>query len=168
MNRSELGRAIPTPLMKSQLVTKNQTAGDIARLLLIAEKDSRPYVAKLIPFFRTRNRKEVCKRLWYFLRSNINYVKEPPSRQTAKTINRIISDGYGDCKHYATFSVSILRALGIPCVFRLASFDYSNPSPTHAYCVAFINGEEVYIDPCIKRFDQECAYKHKHDLKPAK
>lgn len=159
---------MPSPAMKEQLITRNQTAEDIARLLLYAEKESRRYVPKIVEYFDDRNPENICYKVWFFLRRNVNYLKEPPTRQTAKTINRIIADGYGDCKHYATFSVAILRALGIPCVFRLASFDWSNKTPTHAYCVAFINGKEIYIDPCIRQFDQECAYKHKHDLKPAK
>ena len=168
MMRSELGRAMPTPQMKSVLITKNQSAEDIARLLLFAEKQSRAYIPKLLPFFEDKDAILCCKKVWYFLRNNINYVKEPPARQTAKTINRLVSDGFGDCKHYATFSVCVLRALGIPCVFRLASFTHGNTNPTHAYCVAFVNGEEIYIDACIKKFDNECAYKYKHDIKPAK
>ena len=168
MNRDVVGRAMPSPTMREQLITKNQKAEDIARLLLYAEKQSRPHVGKILPFFAVKKPKDVCYRLWFFLRRNINYHKEPPTRQTAKTINRIVKDGYGDCKHYATFAVCVLHALGIPCTFRLASFEHGNTNPTHAYCVAYINGEEVYIDPCIKQFDQECAYKHKHDLKPSR
>jgi len=166
--RSAISKALPTPTMTSQLVTKNQSAEDIARLLVYAEKQSRAYVPKILKYFDAKTDREACNRVWYFLRNNINYRKEPPARQTAKTINRLIADGYGDCKHYATFSVAVLRALGIPCCFRLASFTYGNPSPTHAYCVAFVNGKEIYLDACIKNFDNECAYKHKTDIKPAK
>jgi len=168
MNRASLRRNMPAPQYRAILVKKNQTANDIAKLLRIAELDSRKYVGKIIKFFEAKTRVESCKLVWYFLRNNITYNKEPASLQSAKTINRLMADGFGDCKHYSIFSVCILRALKIPCVFRLASFNYYDATPTHAYCVAFINGQEVCIDACIKNFDDECSYKYITDIKPLK
>lgn len=166
MSRAALREIIPAPNYQTRLITKNQSAKDIAALLLVAERNSRVYVKKLLPFFDAKTEKEVAYKVWYFLRNNINYVKEPPSRQSAKTINRIISDGFGDCKHYSIFAVCILRAFGMDANFRLAGFTYDDKSPTHAYAVVFVGDRKIIIDPCIKRFNEECSYKHVYNIKP--
>lgn len=163
-----LRSSVPLPEYRNKLIAHNQTTVDIAKLMLKCEAESRKYVGKVSKFFNAESDKEKCKRVWFYLRNHIKYVKEPADRQTAKTINRIIYDGFGDCKHYSIFAVCILKSLGVPVRFRLVSFDNYKKTPTHAYAVAKINGREVIIDACIENFDQESNYNYKFDVSPIK
>jgi hypothetical protein len=77
----------------------------------------------------------------------------------------ILSTKPGDCKHYTTFCCSVLRALNITTQMRLISQNFYDSDPNHIYCVAIINGKEIIVDPCIKVFNSEAAYKYKYNLK---
>jgi hypothetical protein len=155
--------AMPKPNFRNRLISKDQTTGDIVKLILECEKKSRIYIPKIENFFKGGNDLEKCKRVWYFLRKNILYIKESPDRQTGKLINRFLYDKFGDCKHFSIFSACILNYFGVPVKFRLVSFD-SKKSPTHIYCVAEINGKEVIVDGCIDNFGQESNYSSKIDV----
>jgi hypothetical protein len=163
-----LRSSIPSPEFRNKLIKKDQTTTDIAKLMLSCEFKSRADVKKIIHFFYNKNLTvpEICFRVWKYLRENIKYIKEPSDKQTAKTINRIIYDGFGDCKHYSIFAVGILKCLGIPVRFRLVSFERYKKSPSHAYAVAKIKGKEIIIDACIDQFNKESSYSYKFDVSP--
>lgn len=151
---------------KRELISKYQTAKEIIEQLQRAEYNSRSVSKKLVPFFKKFDQRETCETVWYFLRKRITYNAEPPKDQTAKTINRFIVDGVGDCKHYATASVGILNACGIPAWFVFVSQNKFSKTPTHAYCCAMVNKKVVVIDPCRESFDSECRHYYKYNVAP--
>src|SRR5437867_3697560 len=93
--------AIAKPNFKSEKITSLQTAEDIRKQLQRAEYNSRSFSRKLATFFKKGSDYETCEFVWQWLVDNIDYDKEPADDQNAKTIERFIVDGYGDCKHYA-------------------------------------------------------------------
>jgi hypothetical protein len=149
------------------LVSRYQTSGEIASAIVKAIKDSEESAKNLAPYFKASSKKESCKLIFAFLKKVVPYVKESSDDQTAKTINRILKDANkygGDCKHYATFSASICKALNIPCKLRLISQRFNDTTPNHIYCVAIINGKEIIIDPVLNTFDTEARYNYKYDI----
>jgi hypothetical protein len=149
------------------LVSRYQTSGEIASAIVKAIKDSTDSAKNLAPYFKARTKKESCQVIFEFLKKVVPYRKESSDNQTAKTINRILKDASkygGDCKHYATFSASICKALHIPCKLRLISQRFNDTTPNHIYCVAVINGNEIIIDPVLNSFDDEARYNYKYDI----
>lgn len=149
---------IPAPNNEKQFIIASQTAGDIMKQLERAEKDSKQASIALSTGFKADNKIQTCKRVFDWLKKNIKYDAEPRIEQTGKTISRFVKDGYGDCKHYATFSVGVLKACGIDAYFKLVGQDKTKKVPNHVYCVADVNGKQIIIDPCRKEFNSECKY----------
>ena len=152
---------------KNILVTRYQSTGDIAASILKAINESEKTAKKLAPYFKNSNKYESCKLIFLFVKKMLPYKQEPAARQTARTLNRILQDNKlgGDCKHYATFSAALCKALNIKCCLRLIAQKLGTNVPNHIYCVAFINGKEVIIDQVLKNFDTEARYHKKYDIK---
>lgn len=153
---------------RREFITKYQTAKQIMQQMRRAEFNSRAVSKKLAPFFKKTDEMETCEIVYLYLKKTILYEAEPKHDQTAKTINRFIVDGYGDCKHYATASVGILNACGIPAWFVLVSQDKKNKTPNHAYACALVRNKVIVIDPCRKSFNSECRHYFKYNIPPKK
>ena len=152
------------PKFKKEVIRGTQTAGTIADQLKRAIYESQPAAESISNKFKGSSGKMSCFNVWDYCRNNIQYKKESANLQTAKTLPMILHDKKGDCKHYTTFCCSILRALGIKTQMRLISQNFYDSDPNHIYCIAIINGEEIIVDPCIKVFNSEAAYKYKYNL----
>lgn len=153
------------PKFNKVYIAGTQNARNIAKQIKKSILESQPAAAVVAYKFRGGSPYLSCYNVYKYLRNNIKYVRESGNLQTAKTLPRILWDKYGDCKHYTTFACSVLNALGIKCFMRMISQDYYDQNPTHIYCVAIIDGREVIVDPCIKKFDSEAQYKYKYNLK---
>lgn len=152
---------------KDELICHFQTAEDIKRAIRRAEYESRGFAKRLKPFFNSNDKEKVCKRVWTFLRLYINYKAEPKQKQTAMRIPVFFVRKRGDCKHYATTSVGILRACGVPAWFCIVR-QGGDKTKWHAYCNALVNGNVITVDPCRKRFDSECRFVKKYNVSPIK
>lgn len=133
-----------------------------------AIKESEQSANALAPYFKNVDKKTSCKLIFIFCKNVVPYKREPGNKQTAKTLPRILQDAKmngGDCKHYATISASLCKALGIPVKLRLISQNFYDKSPNHIYAVAKINGKDVIIDPVLKNFDTEARFNYKYDVK---
>lgn len=162
-----VSKYLPRPNGRSIVVVNRQTVEDISGLMKRGVKDSKEQAESIAWMFRGRSKRDTCGNIWNYLKKNVRYEKESPEVQSVKTLSRLlVTDKKGDCKHLATAAAALCKALNIRCHFRLVSFDYSNPTPTHVYTVAYDDhGSPIYIDAVIKRFDEEPAYKHKTDVK---
>jgi hypothetical protein len=156
----------PKAKLTSEIVSGKQTARNIALQLKRAILESKSDALTIKDNFKGKSKYITCFNVWEFCRNNIKYKRESGDLQTAKTIARIWHDRNtgGDCKHFTTFCCSILSSLGIPCEMRMISQNFYNSDPTHIYCVAYVNGKEVIVDPCLKSFDNEAQYKYKYNL----
>ncbi len=150
---------------KNILVARYQTTGQIAGAIVRAVKESQPTAEKLKKYFQG-DKYQQAKLIFIFCKNLLPYKKESASRQTARTMNRIIQDAKkgGDCKHFSTLSASLCKALNIKCKLRLISQRYDNDQPNHIYTVALINGREVIIDAVLPNFDTEARYNKKFDI----
>lgn len=153
---------------RKKFLVQFQSAKDIAKSIREDEKESRAFAKKLVPFFNNSDKLKVCRRVWVFLRTYIRYGAEPKEEQTTKSIARFIADRKGDCKHYATASVGILNACGVPAWFVVVRQSKTDKTRFHAYCCALVGNEVVVIDPCRERFNSECRFVKKYNIAPLK
>jgi transglutaminase-like putative cysteine protease len=160
-------KSILTPDFRSEVIQGRQDAFNIANTIKRAILDSKAQSDSIAYKFVGENDYQTCKNLYNYIRHNIRYKKEQSSLQTAKTLGRILFDknSGNDCKHFTIISCSILRSLKIPCKMRLISQNFYSVEPTHIYCVANVNGNDVILDACISEFDKEANYKYKYDIK---
>ena len=153
------------PQFKKEIIKGTQNAKNIANQIKRAILESSIAADSIAHKFKGRTKFITCFNIYDYLRRNIEYKREGEDLQTAKTIQRILYDKKGDCKHYTIFSCAILRSLGIPCEMRLISQNFYSTEPTHIYCVAYIQGQEIIVDSCMKSFNNEAQYKYKYNLK---
>jgi len=161
--------AYPTLQAKNRdlFVSRFQTAPEIAAAIVKAVDESSQDAKILAPYFDSDSQKAAARLIFVFIKNAIPYKKEPSSRQTAKTLARMLQDAKkkgGDCKHYATAAAALCKALNIKCKLRLISQKDGDKTPNHIYTVAVINGREVIIDPVLKSFDTEARYNYKYDI----
>lgn len=164
--RKSLINKLPPAKNTSIQVARVQTIDNIFSLVKKGVRDSVPQADLIAWSLIDRDEIKTCYNVWEFLKKNVRYEKEGKELQTIKTLSRLLTqDKKGDCKHFSTATASLLTALKIPFVYRLVSFNYYAPTPTHIYIVAKINGEEIPIDCVLNKFNSEPAYKYKTDYK---
>ncbi len=149
------------------LVSRYQTAPEIAGAIVKAIQESKPQADILKHYFDNNNKETSLKLIFLFCKKTIPYKREPSETQTAKTIGRLLQDAKkygGDCKHYATFIGAICKSLKIPVKLRLISQKFDDKTPNHIYCIAKANGKNFIIDPVLKKFDEEARYNYKYDI----
>jgi len=155
------------PNFKGVLVARYQNTEQIAAAIQLAINESAPAANYLSKFFKNPNKIESLRLIYFFTKKTIPYKKEPGSRQTAKTLQRILNDSKttgGDCKHYSVTIASLCKSLNIPVKLRMVGQSLLNDNLTHIYPVAIINGNEFILDCCVSGFNQECRYTTKKDL----
>lgn len=158
--------SLPKSKNSSLFVVEKQTTNDILKLVKRGVKDSKEQARSIAWYFQNKNKIQVCKNIWSFLKSSIIYEKETKDLQTIKTLSRLLTqDKKGDCKHFSTATATLLSSLNIPYYYRLVSFNYYDKTPTHIYIVALVNNREIPIDCCLHTFNSEPSYKHKQDYK---
>ena len=170
MNRNYIINKLGEADNRAKLIKPVQSTYDIINQIKQQHNANLPYARLIAHKFKGRTFYATCKNIFNFLKKNIEYKIESGDMQTTKTIQRLMHDGHGDCKHYANFINPILHALYGPYtfVYRFASYNDSL-LPQHVYAVGISpeNGREIYIDPVLPDFDVEKKYNHKIDKRMA-
>jgi hypothetical protein len=152
---------------KNILVSRYQTAPEIAAAIVKAIQESKTDALKLAPYLKSGNKITSARLIFIFLKNTIPYKKEASTKQTARTLARLLNEASlgGDCKHFATASAALCSALNIKCKLRLIAQGLNTKIPNHIYTIATINGTDYIIDPVLKNFDTEARYNYKYDIK---
>ena len=153
MNLEGIKSSLPPYKGERILVKNRQTVRDIMGEILEAHQDfSRDY-DRIYSYFDCESLEDLCRNLVRFCKSKIRYKMEGEEKQTVKSPSAIIHQGYGDCKHYASFCGGILDAIkrntgrNIDWRYRFASYDVFNPEPGHVFVIVKNKGSEIWIDP---------------------
>lgn len=163
MKRQHLYNMAGPADFQERLLVKNQSAADIVAAIQQAIREAGPAAQKIAYKFNQKSDRQKAEKLYYWLRQNIQYVKEPSHDQTAKTIQRILADGYGDCKHFTIIAAAIMKALHMPVYIRV--IDQAGRW-NHIYTVLkYPSGETIIMDPVFPMFDQEAPHRRKLDIK---
>lgn len=156
---------------KKTLIASNQSTDDIIKAVQKHHKIYAPEYDKASEKFWTGDVEGTGKNLFDFLQKNIRYEVEPKDEQTIKSPAALMHQGYGDCKHYASFVAGIADSLRrknypIEVMYRYASYK-PGKEPHHVFAVLVDEaGNQYWVDPVppIKRFNerrQPIAYKDK-------
>ena len=149
------------------MLESDQSTGDIINAILDAHKRHAGDYAKISSFFNAGSTRDTARKIFNFLKGNIKYRIEPGSRQTVKSPAALLSQGFGDCKHFSLFAGGILQNLGIPFNYRFASYRVFNKEPQHVFVVVNPGTKnEIWIDPVLNKFDYKKAYTYATDRKP--
>lgn len=106
----------------------------------------------------------VCKKIWEFIYTHVQYRLDDEGTEQLRTPDRIWADRVKgvDCDDYTILISSILIRLGIPHKLRLAEYE-NKGYYQHIYVVVPHKGKEIIMD-CVKdRFNQEHPYTHIKD-----
>jgi hypothetical protein len=184
--RSYIMNKIPPPDNSEVLVSKVQTAEEIVGCIMGSVIKSDAYTPNYAGIFMKGNQtvEQLCRDIWTFEKENWNFNPEPADLQTGRSVRYIIYDPIQysrqlglagerigirtfDCKHYSTFGLATLRALGIPANLRLCGYDLADPVPTHVYVVAYDQkrNEEIILDGTLDDFNRESESKFKINVK---
>lgn len=135
-------------------ITPDQNVHDIIDEILDAHKEFAPYYDKIALYFDADTIGGICDNLYNFCKENISYHEEMAEDQTTALPAGILTRGYGDCKHYASFCGGILGALNrngenIDWNYRFASYRLLDSSPHHVFIVVHDKerNKEIWIDP---------------------
>jgi hypothetical protein len=155
----------------SKMMIANQSTNDIIKQVLAQHQENKIEAKKIAHMFDGGNLYATCENIWNFLKQNVPYQVEPSSKQSTKSLARILYDakkGIGsDCKHYSSFIGSILHQLyGTKnWCFRFAGYsDYINV-PTHVYVVAKDDEGDIFVDAVLSYFNVQKPFKLKVDKK---
>lgn len=135
------------------MIHPDQTVKDIIAEVLDAHEENAIDYDSIAPFFNDHNVDDVCMDLYNFCKQNIRYREESEKVQTTKKPVCVLTQGFGDCKHYASFCGGVLDALNrlygrkIKWCYRFASYKILQPTPYHVFVVVYNNGSEIWIDP---------------------
>lgn len=142
------------------LIEPAQDVSDIVKEVGRAHKYFASDYDTIYQFFDKGSLRDICKALFDFCKENVAYVVEGEKQQTTKSPAAILAQGFGDCKHYAGFIAGVLSAISrntgkkIGWVYRFASYSILNPDPGHVYVVVTDRGNEISIDPVLKKFNE--------------
>ena len=154
---------IGLPDGKAHQIVKFHSTDDIIKQMEKAHYDNSAYAKIIAGQFRGGSVRQTCKNIFKFIKSHIQYRIEPANMQTTKSLQRLISDGYGDCKHYSGLFAALLSALNIKHHYRFVSYR-SDRTPTHVYVVAYDEqGQQIVCDAVLHNFGEEKSYTYKID-----
>lgn len=159
VTRDQLLEVLPPFNNRLVLIEGAQDVRDIINEMVQAHQVFAGDYDTIYRFFDRGTVMEICKRLFDFCRANISYVIEGENYQTTKSPSAILAQGFGDCKHFASFIGGVLSAISrntgrrIRWRYRFASYSILNPDPGHVYVVVDDNGQEISVDPVLRYFN---------------
>lgn len=155
------------PKFKVETINEPQTTYNIAKMVVRAVKSSRSASKEIAHKFEGNTIYDTCENIYNFCRSRMPYKAEGVRLQRGMELPVIVHNlgrRMFDCKHYATFSTCILDALGIPYKLKMISQNFFDKDPKHIYVVAYDGNDEIVVDPCISRFDNEPRYNYRYSV----
>jgi len=158
---------------KRDIIANDQSANDIIAAMLKAHSQHANDYDLISELFYAGSGIATAKKLFDFLKRNINYKVESINNQRIMSPGAILSLQQNDCKNYALFIVGILQSLkrkGLinnKSFYRFVSYQLLDPTPHHTYAVMIDkNGNEVNIDPVLSSFNEKKYFTNKIDKMP--
>ena len=133
------------------IVKRNATNSELQRAIEGAIPQATKQAAAFADRYKGKNELESCKKIFDYLKNNINY-KADGLEQQVRLPSGLMRTAQGDCKSYSVFTSAVLSNLGIPHKLVYASYDPKDPTPSHIYVVTD-NG--CIIDAVYGKFNAE-------------
>lgn len=158
---------------RRNLIKNNQQVPDIISAMLKAHEIYAPEYDKIALDFYTGDPITTAKKIFNFLKQNIQYKVDSEKNQQIMSPSGILAIGKNDCKNFALFIVGILDSLkrkGIiknDVFYRFASYRMFDEMPHHVFAVIKDqDGNEIFVDPVLNSFNERKTYYHKIDKRP--
>ena len=158
----------------SKMIVRDQQVPDIISAMLSAHKMYAGEYDKISQDFYSGDGIQTAKKLFEFLKKNVQYKIESDKSQRIMSPSAILSLGKNDCKNYALFIMGVLDSLkrkGLidnKIYYRFASYKLLDEIPHHVFAVIQDNeGNEYFIDPVLSTFNERKTYYHKIDKIPS-
>jgi organic hydroperoxide reductase OsmC/OhrA len=160
----------------SKMLVRDQQVPDIISAMLSAHKLYASEYDKISQDFYSVDGIQTAKKLFDFLKKNVQYKIESDKKQRIMSPSAILSLGkFGaDCKTYALFIMGVLDSLkrkGLinnKIYYRFASYRLLDEIPHHVFAVIQDqDGNEYFIDPVLSKFNERKTYYHKIDKQPS-
>lgn len=172
-----LGR-LPAYNAVARPVVQDQDVYDIMEYIYKADGMFQDDYDQIYDLFVGATPLQTLRNLFTFLRPpNTKYIVESRKDQTVKSPAAILAECTSigiDCKNYSLFIGGVLGAINrsrvqrIPFLYRFASYNPAITDPYHVFVVADIDGEEIWVDPVLKTFNERLVPFHYIDQKPHK
>lgn len=149
---------LPPVLGTSKTIAREQEVYDILNEVLNSHKVFAGDYENICLYFYDGNLEDFYRSIFDFCKKNIQYKIENEKNQTTKSASVLLTEGKGDCKHYANFIGGNIAALEkvlnkkINWVYRFASYN-GTPIPQHVFIVVKENAKEIWIDPVLDSFN---------------
>jgi len=143
-----------------QVIKQDQNTHDImnevykAHFVFLKDYDA------MLDYFSAEDPVQLAKQVFKFCKDNIAYRIESENFQTTRSPAGILYLKAGDCKHYAGLVAGILDAvrrsgkMKFDLAYRFASYELLDSVPAHVFVVMKYKGQDYWIDPVLKNFDQ--------------
>jgi hypothetical protein len=158
----------------SKMIVRDQQVPDIISAMLSAHKMYAGEYDKISKDFYSGDGIQTAKKLFEFLKKNVQYKIESDKSQRIMSPSAILSLGKNDCKNYALFIMGVLDSLkrkeliDNKIYYRFASYKLLDEIPHHVFAVIQDNeGNEYFIDPVLSTFNERKTYYHKIDKIPS-
>ena len=158
----------------SKMLVRDQQVPDIISAMISAHKMYASEYDKISQDFYSGDGVQTAKKLFQFLKKNVQYKIESDKSQRIMSPSAILSLGKNDCKNYALFIMGVLDSLkrkGLidnKIYYRFASYRLLDEIPHHVFAVIQDkNGNEFFIDPVLSTFNERKTYYHKIDKQPS-
>jgi hypothetical protein len=144
-----------------KILSYDQSTNDIINAILKQHNKSLKEYDKLYYFFDCGNYYDTAKKIFNYLKNNIQYQIEPDTLQTVGTPAYILATKKGDCKHFSLMFAGLLDAYRrntgekFDLAYRFAGYDGSK-TPEHVFVV--INPEsqkEIWCDAVLDYFNEK-------------
>jgi hypothetical protein len=133
------------------IVKRNATNSELQRAIEGAIPQATKQAATFADHYKGKNELESCKKIFDYLKNNINY-KADGLEQQVRLPSGLMRTAQGDCKSYSVFTSAVLSNLGIPHKLVYASYDPKDPTPSHIYVVT---DSGCIIDAVYGKFNAE-------------
>lgn len=151
---------------ESDILVDDQELEDIEQALMDTHRRHKSDYDKIANDFWTGDAVGTAKCLFDYCQKNIAYKIEPDTNQTVKSPGRILADGKGDCKHYASFINGVVDSLqrqGRPIRSKYVFISDAPDKPIHHVFASVypkgISGKgEIWVDPVLAGFNRKPKY----------
>jgi hypothetical protein len=153
---------------KAKTLVNDHTLPDIINYIIIYHNKHKKYYDDISEQFWDGDAYNTANLVFDFLRQNVTNITESDKKQTVKSPGRLLKDGHGDCKHYASFANGVfdsLRRKGYPIqsAYRFTA-DTPESEVHHVFSIVKDNGKEYWVDPVLNSFNKKPLFYNVKDI----
>jgi hypothetical protein len=150
--RKKILQTLPPPNYRAQLIAGWQNTNDIVKAIQKQHNENLSAANQIKQFFCGKDERTTARNIFDFLKYEIEYRVEPAEKQTTKSLQRFVADGFGDCKHFAIFANTVLQQCGFNPIYRFAGYrDRRNVQHVYTY----LPKTNTVLDAVLPSFDTE-------------